>query len=136
MNIDRFKENHVQILDSIATLRGLARAGIVDNAERIAERIISMSAVIKVHLAAEDRAIYPAIEASADGRLAELGRRFQAEMVSIAADYTAFARQWNTAGRVRADPEGFRAQANVVLRALHERMQREDRDFYPAVERS
>jgi len=33
---------------------------------------------------------------------------------------------------VYADPEG----ANRVLRALYERMQREDRDFYPAVERS
>lgn len=136
MNIDRFKENHVQILDSIATLRRHAHAGIAENAERIAELIVSMSAVIKVHLAAEDRVIYPAIEASADGRLAELGRRFQAEMVAIAAEYNGFARQWNTAARLRADPERFRAQANVVLRALYERMQREDRDFYPAVEGS
>jgi hypothetical protein len=37
-----------------------------------------MNAAIKVHLAAEDRTVYPAIEACADGRLAELGRRFQA----------------------------------------------------------
>lgn len=129
-------ETHVQILDSIATLRRHAHGGIVENAERIAELIISMSAVIKVHLAAEDRVIYPAIEACADGRLAELGRRFQTEMIAIAADYTAFARQWNTAGHLRTDPEGFRAQANRVLRALYERMQREDRDFYPAIERS
>jgi len=78
MDIDRFKEAHAQILHSIATLRRHAHAGIAENAERIAELIVSMSAAIKVHLAAEDRTVYPAIEACADGRLAELGRRFQA----------------------------------------------------------
>ena len=136
MNIDRFKEAHIQILDSIAALRSHAHAGIAENAEQIAGLIVSMSSVIKVHLAAEDRTIYPALETTANGRLAQLGRRFQDEMVKIAADYNSFSRQWNTVGRVRADPEGFRAQANLVLRALYERVQREDRDFYPAVEKS
>jgi hypothetical protein len=94
-----------------------------------------MSAVIKVHLAAEDRALYPALEAANNRQLARLGRQFQAEMASIAAAYNVFARQWNTAAQLRADPNGFRAQANQVLRTLYERMQREDRHFYPAVER-
>jgi hypothetical protein len=94
-----------------------------------------MSAVIKLHLAAEDRALYPVLEAANNRQLARLGRQFQAEMTSIAAAYNVFARQWNTAAQVRADPNGFRAQANQVLRTLYERMQRENHDFYPAVER-
>jgi hypothetical protein len=32
------------------------------------------------------------------------------------------------------DPEGFRADANHVLKLLHERMQKEKSDFYPAIE--
>ena len=35
MNIDRFKEAHIQILDSIAALRSHAHAGIAENAELI-----------------------------------------------------------------------------------------------------
>ena len=135
MNIDRFKDQHVQILDFIAQLRRHAHAGISEHADQIARLVVSMSAVIKMHLAAEDSALYPALAAGGNRRLAQLGHQFQSEMASIAAAYNGFARQWNTAARVQADPEGFRAQANQVLRTLFERMQREDRDFYPAVER-
>ena len=53
-------------------------------------------------------------------------------MGPIASAYDAFARRWNTAESLRTDEKGFRAEANVVLRKVYERMQREDRDFYPA----
>ena len=134
MNIDRFKDQHTQILDAIAALRRHTHAGIVDNAERIAQLIVSMSAVIKLHLAAEDHTLYPALEAANNRQLARLGRQFQMEMASIALAYNAFARRWNTAAQVRANPDGFRSDANQVLRTVYERMQRENRDFYPAIE--
>lgn len=136
MDIDRFKDQHAQIFDAIAQLRRHAQAGIAEHADDIARLIVSMSAVIKLHLAAEDRTLYPALEAAGNRQLAHLGRQFQSEMASIAGAYNAFARRWNTAAQVRADPDGFRAQANQVLRSVFERMQREGRDFYPAVERN
>ncbi len=55
-------------------------------------------------------------------------------MASIASAYDAFARRWNTAEGVRRDAQGFRNEANVVLRRVFERMQREDHDFYPRIE--
>jgi hypothetical protein len=136
VDIDRFKDQHTQIFDAIAQLRRHAHAGIAEHADEIARLIVSMSAVIKLHLAAEDRTLYPALQAAGDRQLAHLGHQFQSEMASIAVAYNAFARRWNTAAQVRADPDGFRAQANQVLRSVFERMQREGRDFYPAVERN
>lgn len=136
MNIDRFKDEHERILEGIATLRSLSHAGVADNAAEIARGIVAMSSVIKLHLSAEDRVLYPGLQASGDRTLALLGHRFQQEMGSIAAAYVGFARRWNTPERVRADPNGFRADANRVLRAVHERMQRENRDFYPLIERN
>lgn len=55
-------------------------------------------------------------------------------MGPIASAYDAFARRWNTAESLRTDEKGFRAEANLVLRKVYERMQREDRDFYPRIE--
>ncbi|WP_157269739.1 hemerythrin domain-containing protein [Azohydromonas aeria] len=135
MNIDRFKNQHAQILDFIEKMRRCSHAGIIEHAEQIAQLIVAMSAVVKLHLAAEDQALHPVLDAAKNRELAHLGRQFQAEMASIASQYNAFARQWNTAARVQADLDGFRAQANQVLRTVFERMQRENRDFYPAVER-
>lgn len=55
-------------------------------------------------------------------------------MASIARAYDAFARRWNTADSVRCNVQGFRDEANAVLRRVFERMQREDHDFYPRIE--
>ena len=134
MNIDKFKHQHTDILRRIAALRGLAHAGVERNAVAIAEGLIAMSAVIKLHLAVEDQALYPALRRGDDEELARLGQCFQSDMGPIAAAFDAFAHRWNTAQRLRADGQGFRADANDVLRRVYERMQREDREFYPRVE--
>ena len=134
MNIDKFKQQHVDILEGIATLRRLALAGVARNAAEIARGIVAMSATIKLHLAVEDRALYPAVARSADAELARKGREFQEEMDAIAAAYEGFAKRWNNARNLELDERGFRDDANTVLRRVHERMQRENRDLYPRIE--
>lgn len=134
MNIDKFKHQHVDILESIDTLRNLAKAGAANNATEIARLIVAMSSTIKLHLAVEDQVLYPALQRGGNAELARMGRQYQSEMTSIASAYDAFARRWNTADGVRRDAQGFRNEANVVLRRVFERMQRENHDFYPRIE--
>ena len=134
MNIDKFKQQHVEILSCISALRSLVKQGIHDNAAEISRLIISMSSTIKLHLAVEDKILYPALEATNNPSLANMGKRFQDEMTSIALAYLNFAKKWNTASTVSNNPEDFRSDANSVLRALYDRMRKEDVDFYPAIE--
>lgn len=134
MNIDKFKQQHVDILQRIAQLRKLTQAGIAEHAQEIADGIISFSAIIKLHLAVEDQALYPALQRSGDPELVRMGHQYQHDMGPIAQAFDGFARRWNTAERLRTDPEGFRTDANDVLRRIHERMQRENREFYPRIE--
>ncbi len=136
MNIDRFKDDHVRILDAIGTLRQLTHGGVLENADAIAREVVVMSSTIKLHLSAEDRSLYPALKASGDQALVRLSASYQHEMGEIADNYAQFAGRWNTREQVAADPEGFRADANHTLKAVHDRMQRENRDFYPRIEGS
>jgi hemerythrin-like domain-containing protein len=134
VNIDKFKSQHVEILTCIATLRKLSHAGVAGNAAEIAQLIISMSSIIKLHLAIEDRSLYPALARSGDGHMVNKGRQFQVEMGTIAQAYEKFALHWNTAKALQEEEEAFKADANIVLRKLHERIQRENVDLYPKVE--
>lgn len=134
MDISKFKQQHLEIKRCISELRDHSRDGVAAHAEDIARVVNAMSGLIKLHLAAEDRALYPALKASGDAHLARLGDAFQREMGDIVPHYAAFARKWITAAQVRRDPEGFRTDANRVLKALHDRVAREDRDFYPHAE--
>jgi hemerythrin-like domain-containing protein len=133
MNIDKFQHQHEQIFNCIDVLRELSTAGIAQNARRIADMVVSMSSIIKLHLAVEDKVLYPALQQSDNAALARMGDQYQVEMKSIATTYERFVRRWNTASNVAQDPDGFRAEANQVLRTLHARIKREDRDFYPEI---
>ncbi|OJX34740.1 MAG: hemerythrin [Burkholderiales bacterium 68-12] len=134
MNIDKFKHQHVSILGSIAALRSLAHAGVAHNAAEIARLIVAMSSTIKLHLAVEDQALYPALQRGDNPELARMGQQYQRDMGPIAQAYEAFARRWNLAESLRRDEQGFRDDANRVLRLVHERMQRENHEFYPRIE--
>jgi len=134
MNIDKFKQQHVDILGNIATLRKLTQAGVMRNASDIARLVVAMSSTIKLHLAVEDKVLYPALQNGKDAGMARMGKQFQEEMSVIARTYEGFAHRWNTAHSLQDNEDGFRADANIVLRTLHERMQRENHDFYPRIE--
>jgi hemerythrin-like domain-containing protein len=134
MNIDKFKHQHLDILGAIAALRTLVRTGIAEHAIDIAQRIVSMSSVVKLHLAVEDRILYPALESSGNADLAQMSQHYRGEMTGIAGAYLAFAAKWNTPRLLAEQPEAFRKEANHVLKTLYERMKKEDREFYPAIE--
>lgn len=134
MNIDRFKQQHVAILSGIDSLRKLAHAGVADNAASLARGLAELGTVVTQHLAVEDRILYPRLENSHNPSLSSLSRRFREEMASIASPFIAFCRKWQAGADIRQDPEGFRAEANTVLKRLYERMQQEDHHFYPVIE--
>ena len=134
MQIDKLKHQHADILARLAALRQLTHAGVAPNAPAIAAGIVGMSAVIKLHLAVEDQALYPALQRGSNAELARMGQQYQRDMGPIAQAYEAFARRWNRPESVRRDEQGFRDDANQVLRMVHERMQRENHDFYPRIE--
>ncbi|WP_337245549.1 hemerythrin domain-containing protein [Luteimonas sp. gir] len=134
MDIRRYHHDHGEIAAQIDALRALAHAGVADNAEAISSHIIAFASRVKFHLAAEDQVLYPTLARAGDPAVAAMGAHYQQEMQGIAAEFAEFVGQWRVPARVKADPEGFRAGANTVLRGLFERLQRENRELYPAAE--
>ena len=76
MNIDKFKQQHLAILAAIDDLRQLARGGVAAQAQAIAAHIVAMSGLIKLHLAVEQRYLYPAAQACGVATVARLGRHY------------------------------------------------------------
>jgi len=134
MNIQRFKDDHAAIMTSVTHLRELVKSGIEQNAAAIAQAIVAMSSAIKLHLAAEDRALYPALAQSSDPQVAQVGQKFKDEMGGLATAYLEFSRRWNTQHSVASNPEGFRSEANQIFQALHQRIRRENTELYPLAE--
>lgn len=131
MDMQRFEAQHEAILSGIDKLRELTRQGIAENAAAIAREVVAISSTIKLHLAGEDRMLYPAAQRSGDTAVAQLAQRYQQDMGPLATQFEAFVRRWNTPQPLRDQAEAFRREANTVLRLVWERMQRENSEFYP-----
>jgi len=115
-------------------LRRLAHSGISGNAEAIARKVEQLSQVLTRHLAVEDRILYLAVQKTNTPELARMGESYQNDMQGIANAYIAFSRRWSDAHALRDNPEAFRREANSVLKTVFTRMQKENHEFYPAVE--
>ncbi|MBV2208511.1 MAG: hemerythrin domain-containing protein [Thermomonas sp.] len=134
MNIQHYHHDHAHIYEQINLLRNLSRSGVRENAPQISELITGTASRIKFHLAAEERVLYPTLADAGDSRVATLGARYQKEMQGLAGAFTDFVNQWRVPSRLAADPDGFRRDANTVLRALFERLKREEVELYPVAE--
>ena len=86
--------------------------------------------VLMVHLAKEDKLLYPKLLAFPETRA--LARRFAEEMGGLAEAYLAYYAAWPIE-RVEADWAGFGAATRGVMKALRQRILREERDLYPRI---
>lgn len=134
MDTTRFKEHHAQILTSISKLRKMAHAGITENAGAIAEALKALGRIVVMHLAAEDRVLYPSLSKQPNTKLAQMSRQYQEEMGGLASELQTFIRHWIRVSELAHHPQEFRSEANQVLAAAHARIQRENREFYPMAE--
>lgn len=89
--------------------------------------------VLMVHLAKEDKLLYPRLKASGEPRTRGLADRFAEEMGGLGATYGAYTAEW-TMERVAADWPGFAVATRTGMRALRQRIQREERDLYPCLD--
>lgn len=131
MDISRFMNHHVDILRSIKDMRNYSKAGVAEHATEIAQAIMKLHSKVSLHLSAENRVMYPEIYALQDPEISRIAHGFQDEMDGLSKAFEAFCRRWRQAKTLAADPEGFRKDANTVIKALHYRIQRENTAFYP-----
>lgn len=135
MDIDRFKQQHVQILQGIHRMRQHAREGVAQRAHEISHEIRTMKSKIALHLSIEDNILYPRLQKLGDDQVARMARAYQEEMKVLSSGFADFVERWKNGAAIAADPEGFRRDCNVVIKALHQRIQQENTQFYPVVER-
>lgn len=136
MDISRFMSHHVDILRTVKEMRDHSQTGVAEHANDIAKAIMQLRSKVSLHLATENKVLYPAIYALQDAEVTKLAHDFQDEMDGLAQAFEAFCQRWRHAKALADDPEGFRRDANTVIKALHQRIQRENTHFYPRLEKA
>lgn len=134
MNTSRIKSDHEALYASMDALRRLLAADVTEGAGTLFAELRKLNATITLHLAIEDRMLYPALANANNPQVAAAGKRFQHEMGGLAAAYENFAARWDSAAAIAAAPDQFGREAAGLLDALHARIQHEDRELLPLAE--
>lgn len=130
----RFREQHVEILRLAADLQGVPEQQLRENAGPARKILSNLLGKLTLHLAVEDRSVYPQLQRSPNAAVASMAKRFEKEMGHIAGNVQAWSKSWPTAAVIQAEPRRFITETADIVTALKKRMQRENLELYAAVD--
>ncbi|MCR5758048.1 MAG: hemerythrin domain-containing protein, partial [Selenomonas sp.] len=128
-------DHHASIYEHINTIiRNKTDMQIEQNVDEVTKALARLAGLISIHLAAEDKFLYPNLEKSDNETVRDLSRSFNAEMGGLAKTFMDYKEEFMTPTKIKANLAKFRQDTDRVIGALQERMQREDNDLYPLVQ--
>jgi hypothetical protein len=95
----------------------------------------SLSGILKVHLAMEDRSLYPHLVNHRDVALRNLATRFLDERAALRQSYEDYKGRWSSAAAIEAGAEKFIDETRLILGMLWNRMKMEDDVLHPEIVR-
>jgi len=130
---DNFRKQHVEILSAAREINALLSDDLsAEGAATIRPLLSKLAGLVTLHLAMEDRSLYPTLAAHPDATVRATAKRYSDEMAPIAAVFADYMKNWQTTMQMRADPAGFAAASKAVFNALSKRIHFEHKELYPA----
>jgi hypothetical protein len=87
-----------------------------------------------VHLAAEDKSLYPELLKHKDATVKALAGRYINEIGGLKAAFEAYRGKWPSPASIQANAHSFRSETTTVLQSLKKRIDRENGDLYKLVD--
>ena len=126
------RRQHDTLLEIVLQLQADIAAEItVSSSRQIITRLARLTGVLQMHLAAEDKVLYPAMMASNDKGTSAMARTFSIQMGDLGAAYSEYVERWSDHQKILRDAEAFRKQSAKVFAALGTRIRRENEELYP-----
>jgi hypothetical protein len=133
--IDNLSRQHRELVRTATQMFGWLDAGKLraKGAGEAHRTLSSLSGILNVHLAMEDRSLYPHLVHHRDLQLRTLAQRFLDERVALRQRYDAFRARWPSAASIESGAEQFIDDTRAVLGMLWTRMKQEDDVLHPEI---
>lgn len=134
---DNFRRQHNELVEMVQSITAMMSApNAADQAADISRTLSQMTGKLRIHLAQEDKSLYPRLAASSDTQTASTAKRFQEEMSGLGEVYGAYADKWRTPAEIGADIASFKTESEAVFAALADRIVRENTELYPLADKA
>lgn len=128
---DSLRDQHKKALELVGYIQtGLNAAKLSQDATQMASYLSKLAGALNVHLAMEDKSLYPSLTSSSNPKAKSTAEKFIKEMGSIGATFGAYAKKWN-ANTIKSDPNTFITETKQIISVLGDRIKREESELYP-----
>lgn len=134
LSTDQLRNEHDLLLGIADELEQAISAGVPDDLTPLFLILSRFNQLLQVHLVREDDVLYPAIIRGRDTEAAAVATRFQEDLGSLATEIEAFDRKW-VGGQISTCWPDFCEDVTGVVKKLRMRIERENEELYPLIER-
>jgi hypothetical protein len=131
---DNFRRQHQDLLALAGEIAGKLKAQPAD-ARGLRNLLSALAGKLTVHLAMEDKALYPRLVQENVDNSRALADAFQQEMGGLAGTFADYNQKWQL-DAIAADPAGFASETHKVFAAVGRRIARENSELYPLADRA
>lgn len=130
-----YRDQHDQLLSLAGELgKLLGQPDAAFSAADARHLLSEIAGRLTVHLAMEDKHLYPNLLAHTDQQVRDKAQSFVDEMGGIATVFKGYLGSWPSAEAIARNPVEFRSTTQGILQALGSRIQRENGELYPLMD--
>ena len=134
-NTKIFRDHHDELL-SIATKVSafLSEEKLKESASEVRGLLSKLFAKLGIHLAMEDKALYPKLLGSSDEKIRTMAKQFMDEMGGIGEAVGNYKKKWPTHFSIEQSPNDFIKETEGLFEALGNRIEKENSQLYKMVD--
>lgn len=131
MITDNYVEQHQEIMSIISSIKSkLDTLKLSQNATDIEMLLAELSGKVKVHLAMEDKILYPKLLASDNSDIVNTAKAFLAEIGQLGDTFVSYINKWNSSIKIQEDPKSFVSHTSEIIHAIENRIEKEDEQLF------
>jgi len=127
----KFRDQHTDLLGKAAEIgRNLNEDTLKKDASLVRDLLSGLLGKLKIHLAVEDKALYPQLKACGNQEVAAVATQYQKEMGGIGEFVATYSKNWPSRIAISDNPQAFIKETNQLIAALAERIEKENNHLY------
>lgn len=127
----KFRDQHDELLEKAGEISKLLNEETLSkDATAMRDLLSGLLGKLKMHLAVEDKALYPQLKNCGNHEVAAISIQYQEEMGGIGEFVANYSKHWPSAYAISDDAKGFIDETNQLISALATRIKKENDYLY------
>jgi iron-sulfur cluster repair protein YtfE (RIC family) len=132
---DNLRRQHKELMEIVTEITShLIPDKLAKDATYVSGLLLELAEDLRVHLAREDKALYPALFRHPDKMISKLAKDYLDEMGGISDAFESYLTRWPHAMVIQDDANHFINQTRGIFESLSNRINKEDNVLYPLLE--